>query len=181
MGSAGRDTILGSGAVPGDYSGSGLIPIEINAHGGSDRLSGGNESPDALNGGAGVDTVTYGAADRGVAGAIDGQIYENNTVTGLDTLTGIESLVGSPLIDTLSGSAGSDRLKGGRGADVLHGLAGKDLIVGGRGRDEMFGDKGIDVLFATDGKRDLRIDCGLGANRKEVAKTDPKDPKPNSC
>jgi hypothetical protein len=45
----------------------------------------------------------------------------------------------------------------------------------------LFGDAGIDALFAADRKRDLRIDCGGGSNRKESAKLDRRDPAPKNC
>ena len=77
--------------------------------------------PTLFNGGRGRDTVTYGAALESVVGKINGQIYENNTVTGLDTLTGIETLIGSSQGDELSGDGGRNTLKGGRGGDLIHG------------------------------------------------------------
>jgi hypothetical protein len=178
-GSRVRDRIRAPGAVPGDtYA---TIPLEVNARGGDDLLAGGDIAPDALNGGPGGDTVTYATALESVHGKINGQIYENNTVTGLDTLTGIETLIGSPQLDELTGDGGPNTLKGGRGPDEIHGKGNRDRIIGGRGRDELFGDAGIDSLFAIDRTRDTVIDCGNGSNRKELAKTDRSDPAPRSC
>lgn len=179
QGSSGPDRVWAPGAVPGDATTA--VPLKITAKGGDDLLGGGDVAPDEFDGGPGTDTVTYAAAIQSVAGKIDGQIYENNTGTGLDTLTGIETLIGGPLDDTLSGSGGRNTLKGGRGRDLLHGKAGPDQIVGGRGRDQLFGDFGIDALFAADRKRDAVIDCGGGSNRKESAKLDRSDPAPRSC
>jgi Ca2+-binding RTX toxin-like protein len=178
-GSSVRDRIRASGAVPGDTFTT--VPLEVNARGGGDLLAGGDVAPDELNGGPGEDTVTYGAALESVLGKINGQIYENNTVTGRDTLTGIEILIGSSQGDTLTGDGGRNTVKGGRGADSIHGKGNRDRIVGGRGRDELFGDAGIDSLFAIDRTRDAVIDCGNGLNRKELARTDRSDPAPRSC
>ena len=92
-GSSGGDRVRASRAVPGDTFAT--VPLEISTRGGGDLLGGGDVPPDALDGGPGRDTVTYGAALESVAGKINGQIYENNTGTGLDTLTAIETLIGS--------------------------------------------------------------------------------------
>lgn len=178
-GSSGPDSVWAPGAVPGD--GINPVPLEINAKGGDDLLGGGDVPPDAFAGGSGKDTVTYAAALESVAGKINGQIYENNTVTGLDSLTGIETLVGSPLGDELSGDGDGNTLKGGRGDDQIHGKGGRDRVTGGRGRDELFGDAGIDSLFAVDRRRDTAIDCGAGSNRRELARADRSDPAPRSC
>jgi Ca2+-binding RTX toxin-like protein len=178
-GSSGGDRVRASGAVPGDTFAA--VPLEVNARGGGDLLGGGDVAPDALSGGPGVDTVTYGAALESVAGKINGQIYENNTGTGLDTLTGIETLIGSSQGDELSGDGGRNTLKGGRGSDLIHGMGGGDRIIGGRGRDQLFGDTGIDTLFAVDRTRDALINCGNGSNRKELARVDRSDPAPRSC
>ena len=178
-GSSRPDRVSASGAIPGDTFTS--VPIVITANGGDDLLGGGDVPPDTFDGGSGRDTVTYAGALEAVAGKINGQIYENNTVTGADALTGIENLLGSRFGDELSGDGGSNTLKGGRGDDLIHGKAGKDRIFGGRGRDQLFGDFGIDTLFAADRKRDAVIDCGGGSNRKERAKVDRSDPAPRSC
>ena len=179
QGSSGGDRVRATGAVPGDTFAT--VPLEVNARGGGDLLGGGDVAPDALNGGPGGDTVTYGAALESVAGKINGQIYENNTVTGLDTLTGIETLIGSSQGDELSGDGGRNTLKGGRGSDLIHGMGGGDRIIGGRGRDKLFGDAGIDTLLAVDRTRDSVINCGNGSNRKELARVDRSDPAPRSC
>ena len=174
QGSSGPDRVRASGAVPGDTPAT--VPLEVNARGGDDLLGGGDVAPDALNGGRGRDTVTYGAALESVLGKINGQIYENNTVTGLDTLTGIETLIGSSQGDELSGDGGPNTLKGGRGGDLIHGRGSRDRIIGGPGPDELFGDSGIDSLFAVDRTRDTGINCGNGSNRKELARVDRSDP-----
>jgi len=178
-GSSGADRVWAPGAVGGDSPTT--VPLKITANAGDDLLGGGEVSPDVFDGGSGTDTVSYATATQGVAGPINGQVYVNNTVTGLDTLTGIEALVGSPLGDELSGDGGPNTLKGGRGDDLIRGRGGKDRIFGGRGRDQLFGDLGIDALFAADRRRDAVIDCGGGSNRRELAKVDRSDPAPRSC
>jgi len=85
-------------------------------------------------------------------------------------------VVGTPLPETLVGTAGRDVICGGGGSDVLRGLAGNDrleggngadLLVGGNGRDRLLGGKGSDVLGARDGRRDV-ADGGPGYDRASV-------------
>ncbi len=52
-----------------------------------------------------------------------------------DTLTGVESLVGSAFADTLTGDAGSNVLTGGADDDLLTGLGGADTVDGSAGTD----------------------------------------------
>ncbi|SVE37921.1 uncharacterized protein METZ01_LOCUS490775, partial [marine metagenome] len=54
---------------------------------------------------------------------------------GTDTLTGIESLIGSSAADTLTGDTGNNVLSGGAGGDTLGGSGGSDTLVGGAGAD----------------------------------------------
>ncbi len=102
--------------------------------GGDDVLSGGLGA-DHLDGGAGVDTATYASAASGVAVDLAMTIAQYTAGAGVDTLTGIENLVGSAFDDALGGDAGANTLSGGLGDDVLSGGGGDDLINGGEGQD----------------------------------------------
>jgi Ca2+-binding RTX toxin-like protein len=73
---------------------------------------------------------------------------------------GPDSLVGSPLADTITGlggadsvvaDAGNDLIDGGDGDDHVHGDDGADTIIGGLGNDQMSGDAGNDSLEGGDG------------------------------
>jgi hypothetical protein len=79
------------------------------------------------------------------------------------------SASGPPLL--VSNSFLDPVLDGGPGNDVLR--SGSNHKLKGRG--------GIDRIFARNGVRNLKISCGPGSNKREVAKVDRKDPKPKSC
>jgi Ca2+-binding RTX toxin-like protein len=75
---------------------------------------------------------------------------------GDDRLTGIDSVIGSPHADRLTGdaranvllgNAGNDDLKGAAGSDHLTGGAGNDTLDGGGGADKMLGGAGNDTFF----------------------------------
>jgi hypothetical protein len=101
---------------------------------------------------------------------------------------GTGAAITAPLDLTGGDSMGRDRLTGGEGpdaidglgrGDVLRGAGGNDDLTGDAGGDSLIGGAGHDRLFAKDGRRDRRIDCGLGA--ADGATRDGKDPQPVSC
>ena len=87
---------------------------------------------DTLNGGAGNDTASFvnafsNGSATGVTVNLNTQGVAQDTVAaGLDTLSGIENLVGSALNDTLTGNGGDNVIEGGLGNDTLAGGAGND-------------------------------------------------------
>jgi len=96
-----------------------------------------------IEGGAGIDTVSY-VTHYGVdvSLAITGTQATNGS--GSDRLTGIENL---------TGSYGDDRLTGDAGANVLSGLGGSDTLDGGLGDDVLDGGFGSDwVSYASTGQ-----------------------------
>ncbi|MBV4475773.1 beta strand repeat-containing protein [Pseudomonas botevensis] len=80
----------------------------------------------ALDGGTGLDMVSYENSDSAVT--IDLKTKVNGGDAAGDTYTGIEIFQGSQFADTLSGSAGYDNLIGGAGADVIDGREGIDTV-----------------------------------------------------
>jgi Ca2+-binding RTX toxin-like protein len=115
VGAAGNDTLTG-----GD---------------GNDRLFGG-AGADILNGGTGTDTASYATSSAGVTVGLAGVAGIGGDAQG-DTLTAIETIVGSRFNDILTGDAGANTLTGGDGNDVLRGGAGADRIEGGAGTDSV--------------------------------------------
>jgi Ca2+-binding RTX toxin-like protein len=100
----------------------------------------GGRGDDTLIGGAGNDTASYAGASAGVTVSLALQGAAQNTgVTGNDTLTGFQNLLGSAFNDTLTGDTGENTLTGGAGDDTLRtgGNAGGtvDLLDGGTGSD----------------------------------------------
>jgi Ca2+-binding RTX toxin-like protein len=164
-GGAGDDTITGSDSSTtfssGDYFLSGGDGNDtLDGLGGDDNLAPG-PGDDTVDGGAGVDTLTF-ASRRGVTADLETGVA---TGEGADTLTGIESMVGSPGPDHLSGDAEANFLNGGRsfGNDVLRGRGGDDVLLGFYGNDGLFGGSGEDRLRGNNGNDVLR--GGPGADR----------------
>ncbi len=130
----GADTVLSSVtlALPNEVENlklTGLTGTEaINGSGnGLNNLIIGNAGNNVLNGGAGVDTVSYAYAAAGVTVRIDLAPVVNATGgAGTDRLINFENIIGSAYNDTLTGSAGNNVIEGGAGNDVLDGGAGSD-------------------------------------------------------
>ncbi|MGK9169221.1 hypothetical protein KXR53_23100 [Inquilinus limosus] len=133
VGSQFADTLTGDA---GDNTLNGQAGSDILSGGdGNDVLVGADAGPDSLDGGNGSDTVWYG----------DGAAVQINLATGFtggaaagDTLTSIESLIGSNFVDTLVGNAVANSLNGGAGDDVLDGAGGADALFGADGDDTAY-------------------------------------------
>ena len=120
---------------------------------GNDELLGEGDN-DALIGGAGSDRLDGGAGT-------DVAIYENSTAVtvdlslgtakegsdSIDTLVGVENIIGSSYGDRLLGNDGVNSLTGGDGADLLIGKGGDDLILGGEDEDILEGGEGQDTFL----------------------------------
>ncbi len=148
-GTASAEWILGSELADylAGYGGNDLLVGQLGADtldagAGGDSLAGGLGN-DLLNGGEGEDTLAGGAgADYQEGGAgYDIAFYANatgpvivslQTGTGSggdahgDTLSGIESLRGSPFADRLTGNDDHNIIEGGAGGDTMDGLGGND-------------------------------------------------------
>jgi Ca2+-binding RTX toxin-like protein len=164
----GVDADLGTGTATGEGTDS-LTGIE-NLTGSSyaDRLSGdatnnvlnggpgddvldGRGGQDSLIGGGGTDTADYSDAPNGVtvdlaAGTASGW--------GLDALSAIANVTGSPYADQITGDGNANALSGGGGDDVITGGDGGDTVAGGLGND---------TLLIQDGVVDT-ADCGPGTD-----------------
>ena len=89
---------------------------------------------DILRGGDGTnDVADYSQAAAQVVVNLTTNTASNDGDGGFDTLSGIESVVGSANDDQLTGDAGSNRLEGGGGTDTLIGAGGNDVLDGGAG------------------------------------------------
>jgi Ca2+-binding RTX toxin-like protein len=97
--------------------------------GGGNDLLAGNGGSNRLDGGGGVDTVSYALADGPVTADLGANAASDNGAGGADDLLNIERLIGSAQGDTLTGSALANRLDGGGGEDVLSGGEGNDVYV----------------------------------------------------
>lgn len=160
VGGLGNDTITGNSGI-NTLIGSGGSD-EIHGAGGNDLLMGDrccSSFADVLDGGVGIDTVTYrnatfnpvtvdidGVADDGINGGAEG----DNVMTTVENLIGGESsdtLTGSSAANTILGRGGNDTLIGGASGDFLAGNSASDTHEGQAGKDEINsrGDGGPDT------------------------------------
>ncbi|MEF8747646.1 MAG: cadherin-like domain-containing protein [Candidatus Accumulibacter propinquus] len=105
-----------------------------------------------LNGGSGIDTVSYAyglAGTTGVTVSLAVSTAQATGGSGSDTLTSIENLIGSAYADKLTGNADANSLGGGAGSDTLDGGAGSDTLAGGDGSDAYFVRDAGDVVSET--------------------------------
>ncbi len=92
---------------------------------------------DAIDGGAGIDTVSYANATAAVNVTLASNTEQDTGGAGFDTLLNIENLTGSKYNDTRTGNAA---------ANVLNGGAGADTMTGGNGNDTYYVNHASDVV-----------------------------------
>lgn len=127
---AGIDTLLNIEAVVGSRFNDALA-----GRAGLDDLLEGGDGDDVLNGQTGVDTASYAHAAAGVTVRLTTTAAQDTHGAGVDTLKGMENLLGSAFNDVLTGSREANTLDGGAGDDRLNGDAGRDVLTGGDGAD----------------------------------------------
>jgi len=130
-GGAGKDILDGGAGI--DWLTGGADEDTLDGGAGNDVFIGG-AGRDILDGGEGRDRAIYRASHDGVSVNLATGTGEGGDAQG-DTLTGIESLIGSDFADRLTGDDGNNRLEGGAGADTLDGGLGNDWLIGGAGAD----------------------------------------------
>ncbi|WP_051881819.1 M10 family metallopeptidase C-terminal domain-containing protein [Parvularcula oceani] len=131
IGGSGDDLLIGTVADPDFVDASALAP-----DGG--LLAGaptGRDGNNLLDGGAGFDTVSYAHA----IGSVRIDLSSASGVfdlgpNGVDTLLGIENVLGGRFDDVLAGTDGRNLLDGAEGDDTLAGGVG-DTLLGGEGSD----------------------------------------------
>jgi Ca2+-binding RTX toxin-like protein len=161
VGGDGADTVLGGDGI--DTLTGGVGDDSLDGEAGDDLING-DAGDDAIQGGAGTDTLSYASAAGSVTVNLALATAQNTGAAGLDTINGIEIVVGSGFADTLSagasgatlrGEGGNDALNGGAAADTLEGGAGDDAINGGASSDTLKGGDGADTLDGGDGDDSL--------------------------
>ena len=119
-------------------------------------------SNDMLDGGPGIDTVTYADATAGVNVDLGAGTASGDESVGNDTLTDIENVIGSEYDDTIVGDERANEISGLGGDDVIDGAGGDDLLSGGPGHDMLNGGPGIDTVTYADATAGVDVDLGAG-------------------
>lgn len=139
-------TYTGTGA----FTGTGDAGANVITGGASDDVLAGRGGNDTLVGGGGIDTASYADALSGVDVRLNGGVTRIDGYGGIDTLIGIENVIGSIFDDLLIGDAGANVLSGGLGRDTLIGLDGNDILDGGAGlANTMQGGRGDDTYIVS--------------------------------
>jgi len=125
---------------------------------------------DKLDGGAGVDTVTFAelagsifvdlVANNGEARTSDSSVPATANDRLIATIVNTENIIGTAFSDVLLGDAADNTIDGGAGDDVMDGRSGNDILIGGAGNDLIDGYLGDDQLDGGTGSDTLR--GGLG-------------------
>jgi subtilisin family serine protease len=140
----GMENLTGSGFADTVVADAG--PNVLSGGDGNDTLRGGAGN-DTLAGGNGFDIVDYNGAGGSVIATLAGSATGG---AGSDSLSGFESIVGSPFADTITGDGLANTLVGGAGNDTIWAGGGNDHLRGGPGADALHGEVGIDALdYAT--------------------------------
>jgi RTX calcium-binding nonapeptide repeat (4 copies) len=111
------------------------LPANVNGGVGNDEINALSETNDTLNGGNGVDTVSYDFRSNGVT--VDLETTAANVGSGgrtgsaeADSLSNFENLTGpSDAPSTLTGNTSQNTITGGNQSDVIDGDAGGDRIL----------------------------------------------------
>jgi len=127
---------------------------------GNDLLAGMGYGGNTLDGGDGIDTVSYSSASS---------VYVDLNVTTSqgwgasgDIIRNIENLIGSSNDDNLSAKTSGSSISGGDGYDTINGAAGNDILHGDGGNDTLYGSGGDDIIYGDAG--DDSIYGGSGTN-----------------
>ena len=165
IGGAGPDALWGGGANDKIYGGAGddLLYGEAGddvldgqtgmdymyGGDGNDLIYAGNGYDYDIDGGSGIDTLSYVNSTTRVT--LDLAYGSSVTGTGYASVYSFETIVGSGYGDDISGTSGNETLDGGKGDDYLAGAGGVDILNGGEGKDT--------VSFLTS-YRGIAIDLG---------------------
>ncbi len=115
-----------------------------------------------IDGGAGVDLLTYEVSTAGVRVDLTGLTLDGGYAKGDELVGGIENVDGSQHDDVIIGDGDANTLVGWHGDDIILGQAGADLIFGNDGDDFLYGGAGADLIHGGNGA-DL-IDGGDGTD-----------------
>ena len=156
-GGGGEDNDIIHGEEDADTIDGGAGDDELHGDAGDDTILAG-PGADQMFGGADTDTADWRASPAPVtASLLDGRADDG---AGVDTLDGIENLIGSLHGDTLAGDGGPNALFG---EFFFTAVAGEDRLTGGGGPDRLLGGGAKDTFLFADG------DSGRGDRRDVIS------------
>ncbi len=160
----GVDVRLHSGLTQGgDTEGDILVSIEnVTGSAYADTLAG-DADANRLDGGGGVDWLSYAASDVGVDVRLRNGTGSGGHAEG-DVIAGFENIEGSDYNDIFGGDSQDNHLSGGAGNDGLWASSGDDVLEGGAGADRLFGGAGEDwvVYWGSDASVTVNLGEGTG-------------------
>ena len=149
---SGVDVSLSRGTgFGGDAESDTLISIENLIGSRANDVLAGNAGNNILDGGLGIDTVSYASATAGIKISLALTSAQATIGAGTDTLRGFENIIGSDFNDILIGSSLANSLEGGAGNDTLDGGLGVDVMIGGTGDDTYIVDNVFDLVDESTG------------------------------
>jgi Ca2+-binding RTX toxin-like protein len=181
IGSSRADIIIGDRRA-NELSGGGSDDL-ISGETGADTVSGeagadtfesyADQATDVIDGGSGIDTVTYIRSDRTVIVTLaeDGEAGSTTMLGPSGVVIGPNFVLEDQLIaiENITGSNSTDRIQGNSEDNHFKGLAGNDLLFGGGGTDILNGGSGQDDLTGGPGADTFRVwDLGAGTTADEI-------------
>ncbi len=151
-GAAGNDTLLNFENLTGSAF--------------DDTLAG-NTGSNVLDGGAGIDMLTYAAASAGVNISLAATTMQATGGAGHDTIRNFENLTGSAFNDTLGGDGNDNILDGGAGSDTVsysRAIAGVTVSLAMQGEVQATGGGGNDTLINFENLTGSTFDDVLAGN-----------------
>ena len=112
---------------------------------------------DRVDGGSGVDGVSYAYAGSRVNVNLNLTTAQATGGSGTDTILNVENLYGSAYGDTLRGNASGNQLYGAAGNDILNGMGGNDTLNGGAGLDTFVFNTALSAMGNKDTITDFNV------------------------
>jgi Ca2+-binding RTX toxin-like protein len=177
-------------------------PNQLSGAGGNDTLTGnggndyliGADGADVMSGGAGKDLIQPGiGADTSVDGGTESDTLSYSDITsgggvtvtltgsgagtatggsGSDSFTTMETEIGSPQADVMTGDSGANNMSGGGAADTISGGDGNDILSGGAGADSIDGGAGTDTITYQTDPAGITANLGTGSVTDGYGTTD---------
>jgi Ca2+-binding RTX toxin-like protein len=128
--------------------------------GGNDLLAGIGYGGNHMDGGDGIDIVSYADSYSVVNVNLNITTSQDWGASG-DTIENVENLIGSAYSDILAAKSTGSIIHGGDGYDTIDGAAGNDTLYGDEGNDSIYAGDGDDTVYGNEGDDTL---YGQGGN-----------------